>query len=74
MQQRERFGEFQTGFRGLRITCSMAMLETKNRNLLQNCQELIPSLKKRCQEGKFLSIYYQRLANYAQSTVSDICF
>jgi len=32
------------------------------------------SLKKRCQEGKFLFIYYQQLANNVQSTVSDICF
>jgi hypothetical protein len=37
-------------------------------------QEFMPSLKKRCQEGKFFFIYYQQLANNVQSTVSDICF
>jgi hypothetical protein len=51
---------------------ALALRAQKGVNSKVLCIE--PSLKKRCQEGKFLFIYYQQLANNVQSTVSYICF
>ena len=49
--------------------------EDERRELITQLHNFIStSLKKRCQEGNFLFIYYQQLANNAQSTVSGICF